>query len=45
MYKNILLPVSFEADRNTEGAMAIAQTLRAEGGQITCFHVVVQLPY
>ena len=44
MYKNILVPVSFEADRNAEGAMAIAQALRAEGGRITCLHVVEQLP-
>ena len=44
MYKNILVPVSFEADRNAQGAMEIAQALRATGGTITCLHVVEQLP-
>ena len=44
MYKNILVPVSFEADRNAQGAMEIARTLRAEGGSITCLHVLEQLP-
>ena len=44
MYKNILVPVSFEADRNAQGAMAIAQALCAEGGTITCLHVLEKLP-
>lgn len=44
MYNNILVPVSFEADRNAQGAMEIAKALRAEGGSITCLHVLEQLP-
>lgn len=44
MYKNILVPVSFEADRNAQGAMEVAQALRAEGGTITCLHVMEHLP-
>ena len=44
MYKNILVPVSFEADRNAQGAMEIAKALRADGGSITCLHVMEQLP-
>lgn len=44
MYKNILVPVSFEADRNAQGAMEIAKALREEGGTITCMHVMEQLP-
>ena len=44
MYKNILVPVSFEADRNAQGAMEIARALCADGGIITCFHVIEQLP-
>ncbi|MEJ8562476.1 universal stress protein [Yoonia sp. GPGPB17] len=44
MYKNILVPVSFEADRNAQGAMEIAKALRAEGGAITCLHVMEKLP-
>ena len=44
MYKNILVPVSLEADRNAQGAMDVAQALRAKGGTITCLHVLEQLP-
>ena len=44
MYKNILVPVSFEADRNAQGAMEIAKALRADGGSITCLHVIEELP-
>lgn len=44
MYKNILVPVSFEADRNAQGAMEIAKALCEEGGKITCLHVLEQLP-
>ena len=44
MYSNILVPVSFEADRNAREAMGIAQAIRAEGGKITLLHVMEQLP-
>ena len=44
MYTNILVPVSFEADRNAQGAMEIAKALCAQGGTITCLHVLEQLP-
>jgi nucleotide-binding universal stress UspA family protein len=44
MYNNILVPVSFEADRNAQGAMAIAQALLAQDGTITCLHVLEELP-
>lgn len=44
MYNNILVPVSFEADRNAQGAMEIAKALCAEGGKITCLHVMEVLP-
>jgi nucleotide-binding universal stress UspA family protein len=44
MYNNILVPVSFEEDRNAKGAIEIAKILRAEGGSITCIHVLDQLP-
>ncbi len=44
MYTNILVPVSFDADRDATGALEIAQALRAEGGAITCLHVLEQLP-
>ncbi len=44
MYNKILVPVSFDADRNAEGAMEIAQTLCADSGTIICLHVLEQLP-
>lgn len=44
MYANILVPVSFEADRNAQGAMEIAKALCSEGGKITCLHVLEELP-
>ncbi|MGJ8624335.1 MAG: universal stress protein [Yoonia sp.] len=44
MYSNILVPVSFEADRNAQGAMETAKALCAEGGKITSLHVLEQLP-
>lgn len=45
MYSSILVPVSFEQDRNTTAALAVAQKLRADGGKITCLHVVESLPH
>ncbi|MEM8593176.1 MAG: universal stress protein [Pseudomonadota bacterium] len=45
MYSNILLPVSFDEDRNVAAALDVAQKLRAPGGKITCIHVVEQLPH
>ncbi|MEM9438224.1 MAG: universal stress protein [Pseudomonadota bacterium] len=45
MYSNILLPVSFEEDRNVQASLEVAQALRAPGGKITCIHVVEQLPH
>jgi len=44
MYTNILVPVSFEADRNAQGAMEIAKALCSEDGKITCLHVLEELP-
>lgn len=44
MYQKILVPVSFEADRNAQGAMEIAKALCDDGGHITCLHVLEQLP-
>ena len=44
MYANILVPVSFESDRNAQGALEIAQALCADGGVITCLHVMEILP-
>ena len=44
MYTNILVPVSFDTERDAQGALEIAKALRAEGGKITCLHVMELLP-
>ncbi len=44
MYSNILVPVSFEADRDAHQALEIAQVLRGAGGKITVLHVLEHLP-
>ena len=44
MYRNILVPVSFEADRDAQQALEIAQSLREDGGKITILHVLEQIP-
>ncbi|MEM6479353.1 MAG: universal stress protein [Pseudomonadota bacterium] len=44
MYTNILVPVSFEEDRNVKAALEVAQALGSAGRKITCVHVVEQLP-
>lgn len=44
MYNNILVPVSFEENRNSKGALEIAQAIRAEGGKITVLHVMEAVP-
>lgn len=44
MYKHILVPVSFDDDRNSAEAMSVAKKLLDEGGKITFFHVMEQIP-
>ena len=44
MYTNILVPVSFDTDRDSQGAFDVAKALCAEGGKITCLHVMELLP-
>lgn len=44
MYSNILVPVSFDADRKAGEALDIAQALRDRDGRITLLHVMEQLP-
>ncbi len=44
MYKNVLVPVSFEAGRDAHEAIEIAQALREGGGKITILHVLEHLP-
>lgn len=44
MYKNVLVPVSFEAGRDAHEALEIAQAIRVAGGKITILHVLEHLP-
>lgn len=44
MYSNILVPVSFDSERDSKGAMEIAQALSAEGAAITLIHVMESIP-
>jgi nucleotide-binding universal stress UspA family protein len=44
MYKNILVPIALEHDRDTGAAMRVAHRLLAEGGRITALHVMEALP-
>jgi len=44
MYSNILVPVSFDDDRDAAGAIEIAKALAAEGATVTLFHVMEQVP-
>jgi len=44
MYKNILVPVSFEESRNVERAMQVAQALAGEGSKIALLHVMESIP-
>lgn len=44
MYKNILVPVSFDSDRDSAGALEIAGAILVDGGKITLIHVMEQIP-
>lgn len=44
MYKNILVPIAFDEDRNSNAALEIAEALKAEGGTITALHVIEEVP-
>lgn len=44
MYKNILVPVSLDDDRDVDGAIKVARTLADEGGTIHLLHVVEHIP-
>lgn len=44
MYKHILIPIELEHGRDSSAAIAIAQTLLEEGGQITALHVIEEIP-
>ncbi|MCZ7675379.1 MAG: universal stress protein [Roseovarius sp.] len=44
MYKHVLVPVSFEEDRDVAGALKIARHLAGADGRITILHVMEQIP-
>ena len=44
MYMNILVPVSFDEDRDARQAIDVARTLSGEGAHITLLHVIEQVP-
>ena len=44
MYSHILVPVSFDADRNTDRALRVARLLAGDDGRITLSHVREAVP-
>ncbi|MEL7258798.1 MAG: universal stress protein [Pseudomonadota bacterium] len=44
MYNHVVVPVSFDEDRDAAGAMEIAEAVMAEGGRISLLHVIEQIP-
>lgn len=44
MYKNILVPISFDEDRDSSRSIEIAKTLEAQGGKVTLLHVMEDVP-
>ena len=44
MYHNILVPISFDADRDTSGPLKLAKLLATPEANITLLHVVEHIP-
>ena len=44
MYKNILVPIALDHERDVAAALAVARALAADGGQITALTVVEDVP-
>jgi len=44
MYKNILVPVIFDEEHDTQASFLVARALATEGAQFTILHVMEQLP-
>ncbi|MBJ6370828.1 universal stress protein [Sedimentitalea arenosa] len=44
MYHNILVPISFDADRDTSGTLKLAKLLATPDAKITLLHVVEHIP-
>jgi len=44
MYSHILVPISFDEDRDAAGAVDVAKVLADKGGKVTLIHVMEQIP-
>ncbi len=44
MYSHILVPISFDEDRDSAGALDVARLLANDDGRITIMHVMEQIP-
>jgi len=44
MYKHVLVPVSFDNERDGAGALAVAKLLAGDSGKISLLHVIEQVP-
>lgn len=44
MYDNVLVPVSFDTERDSAGSLVVATHLAGETGKIALLHVVEQVP-
>ncbi|MEX0277701.1 MAG: universal stress protein [Ruegeria sp.] len=44
MYHNILVPISFDAERDTSGPLKLAQLLSTSDAKVTLLHVVEHIP-
>jgi nucleotide-binding universal stress UspA family protein len=44
MYDHILVPISFEQDRDSNAALRVARLLAGETGRISLLHVIEQVP-
>ncbi|MGI3211209.1 universal stress protein [Roseovarius tibetensis] len=44
MYNHVLVPVSFDNDRDSAGALAVAQRLVSDDGRISLLHVIEDVP-
>jgi len=44
MYSHVLVPISFDEDRDAAGAARVARLLAGDDGRITLLHVMEQIP-
>lgn len=44
MYHNILVPISFDAERDVSGPLKLAEVLATSDAQVTLLHVVEHIP-